>query len=344
MKQSNKGRVLAMIVITLAFFALMIGFVFSPKNTKESKLKANVIIENGEASYHAYRGQLNISRAGEYDIRIDWMPDESCGFLSGFVLYDLDGSVITFCTGQIVDAGFLPMKLEKDIYEFEFKIFTSEDELNAFLKDCGDDYTSDGGIFEGYKDGQWEVEYTVRATLAAKYMLFIFLVGCAAYGIIMALLILRMCHEGKPEYDERQKLVNGKAYEYGFYTMLVLGVTYSFAWFCGLADEFITPGAAVELILLVVCAVVGIYNVFNDGYLAVNAYEGRVIAALTGIFFLNVLAVVLAVKGGTLITDGKAGYSFSNVFCGVFILALIIAICIKKARRNREDDDEELEA
>ena len=344
MKQSNTGRIVAMIVLTIAFLALMLGFVLSPKNTKKTTLKVNVIVENGEATYRSFTGKFNISRAGTYDIAVKWWPEEDTGVISGFVLYDLDGSIMHFCTGQAVQAGFVPTRLEKAEYSFDILIFASEEEVDNFLRKCDEDYTSSGDKFEGYKDGMWEIEYTASATLSTNWMVLVFFAGCIMYGLLMTLIVFRMCHEGKPEYDERQKLVNGKAYEYGFYTMLALCVTYIFAWFTGVADEFLSPGVAVALITLIVAAVVGIYNVVNDGYIAVNAYEGRVIAALSGILAVNILATIGGIRTGRLIEDGKLGLSSVNAFCGLLMLALIVAIVIKKACNKREDDDEELEA
>lgn len=337
MKQNNTGRIIAMIVLTIAFLALMFGFAFSPKNARKTELNANVIIENGEVSGGVFRGKFNISRAGRYDVSVRWWPEDDPGFISGFVLYDLDGSVITFCTGQMVEAGFNPIRFEKAEYDFEIKVFASEEKLNEFLNDCGQDYTSEGEAFNGYRDGQWHVTYTVKASLDMKWVFLVFVISCAVYGFIMALIIFRMCHEGKPEYDERQKLVNGKAYEYGFYTMLVLGVTYSLASICGFADEFISPGVAVALIVLITGAVVGLYNVVNDGYIAVNAYEGRVIGSLSAILAVNILATIGGIKTGNIIKNGKLGFSSINVFCGLLMITLIIAICIKKARSGRED-------
>ncbi len=344
MKQNNTGRIIAMIVLTIAFIALVFGFACSPKNTRKTEVNANVIVENGEATYLGFRGEFNIARAGKYDIHVNWWPEDDPGFISGFVLYDLDGSILSFCTGQKVQAGFLPIQLEKAEYSFEIKIFDSEDKLNEFLNDCGEDYASDGDVFTGYRDGQWHVTYTITASLATKWMLFILAIGCVMYAVLMTLIIFRMCHEGKPEYDERQKLVNGKAYEYGFYTMLVLSVIYVLAWFMGIADEFLSPGVAVMLITLIVAAVVGIYNVINDGYIAVNAYEERVIATLSAILAVNILATIGGIRTGSLIKDGKLGISSVNAFCGLLMLALIVAIVIRKARNKKEDDDEELEA
>lgn len=344
MKQSNTGRIVTMIVLTIAFLALMLGFVLSPKNTKKTTLKAGVIVENGEATYKEFKGKFNIVRAGQYDINVKWMPKEDPGFISGFVLYDLDGSVILFCTGQKVEAGFLPIRMEKAEYNFEIKIFTSEEAVDEFLSSCDHEYTSSGDAFEGYEDGEWEVEYTVTATLSSRWMIIVFFAGCIMYGLLMVFIIFGMCHEGKPEYDERQRLVNGKAYEYGFYTMLALCVTYIFAWFTGAADDFLSPGVAVALIMLIVAAVVGIYNVLNDGYLAVNAYEERVIATLSAILAINILATIGGIRTGNLIKDGKLGISSVNAFCGLLMLALIVAIVIRKARNKKEDDDEELEA
>ncbi|MCR4678291.1 MAG: hypothetical protein K5679_06010 [Lachnospiraceae bacterium] len=344
MRKSNTGRIIAMIVLTLGFLILMFGFVLSPKNTRKTHLNVGVIVENGEAAYRDFKGKFNIERPGKYDITVEWMPDEDAGFISGFALYDLDRSVTAFCTGQQVRAGFLPIRLEKAEYEFEIRIFASEEELNEFLSSCDNDCTVSGDRFTGYKDGAWTVDYTVTATLSSKWMLLIFTVGCAMYALLMALLIFRMCHEGKPEYDERKKLVNGKAYEYGFYTMLVLSVIYVLAWFMGIADEFLSPGVAVMLITLIVAAVVGIYNVINDGYIAVNAYEGRVIASLSAILAVNILATIGGIRTGSLIKDGKLGISSVNAFCGLLMLALIVAILIRKARSKKENDDEELEA
>ena len=44
MKQNNTGRIIAMIVLTIAFIALVFGFACSPKNTRKTEVNANVIV------------------------------------------------------------------------------------------------------------------------------------------------------------------------------------------------------------------------------------------------------------------------------------------------------------
>ena len=138
--------------------------------------------------------------------------------------------------------------------------------------------------------------------------------------------------------NERQKLVNGNGYKWGFYTLFGLLLIYSLLSYSGMAG-FMSPAVFCEAAIIVGAMVMVSYTLINDGYFAVNAMSGRIIGIIAVLFLLSLAGTVFFFINGTFFKDGSFGMGF-NILLITVMLALFLAICFVKRNRGESEDEE----
>lgn len=159
-----------------------------------------------------------------------------------------------------------------------------------------------------------------------------------AVGGILAIVLLRITKKRgsgrKCEYDERQEVVRGRGFKYGFFTMMI----------CNLLIGLLMGGdvlktetwmlllfAATLLALLVqVC-----YCIWNDGYFAMNERPRRVLLTFAGIGLLN-----FAIFGINMLRAGEQGvgaFIWVNLMCGLMFVVIGLMLAIKRYGNRLEE-------
>lgn len=171
--------------------------------------------------------------------------------------------------------------------------------------------------------------------------------SCITIGIIVGLLIsiviIKFSNKdgkAKTEYDEMQERERGKAYKYGFWTMCGVGA------FWGCLSLFIPelPFDTFSLFVMTIIAGAGVqavYCVMKDAYIGLNTNRLKtgIVMLIIGLF--NIFNVLMFIIGGKFFVDGKFNASFTNLACGLMILAVGIACLIKNAIDKKEDRADE---
>ncbi len=159
-------------------------------------------------------------------------------------------------------------------------------------------------------------------------------------GIILVVCLFRLANKDgktKSEYDERQKLIRGCGYKYGFFAMTVVEAL----MMCFSACEVKLPVTGVVLHFLGIYAGVLVqisYCVWKDAYWALNNDPKRymVIFLLTGI-----LNFVIPLTSGGIVAGGSLQSGFVNFLCGVLFLIVGIELLLKHLRDVKHDRDGE---
>ena len=166
-----------------------------------------------------------------------------------------------------------------------------------------------------------------------------FVVGILLVVLIKFLFDRRKTEQKKGcEYDERQRLARGKAFQYGFFTLLgwivVTGVIYNdtMPQWCSLIVLNMI-GAGIALLVF------GLYCIAKDAYLSLQERQASVYLT-TGIAGFGNLAGALPhiLEDGGLFEDGKLGISTVNLILGIVFILLFIAFFIKM-RQNQEETE-----
>lgn len=157
------------------------------------------------------------------------------------------------------------------------------------------------------------------------------IVGLVVGLIITAILITIFNKDGKlkTEYDERQKIVRGRAYKYGFYGMVIANAIMLLI-FTSDVDLSVLGMAQYFIPILVGVVVQVTYCIFNDGYVGLNTNMTRFILIMAGVAAFNLFVGLGAQADGEISENGVLQGPFCNLLCAALFLIMAIELIIKK--------------
>lgn len=147
----------------------------------------------------------------------------------------------------------------------------------------------------------------------------------------------RKSKTGNGLYDERQLTAQGKAYKWGFITMMVV----SFAIFIVETWRGRELMAAGEAPIITVCCgatVMSVYCIVKDAYVSI---KGSKIATLVSMGYLGVWQLfygITRLRDDGAVVDGRLGYCWIYFAYALLALSIFISLLVKTLldRRNRE--------
>ena len=161
--------------------------------------------------------------------------------------------------------------------------------------------------------------------------------------VIMFLMIYGVSKAQRLEkaYDERQELVIGKGYKYGFYTILIAGFFYMISLFLDL-KIMVETQFIILTILLAGVLVHSIYCIFNDAFIQVNQKPKGAVILWVFILLINAASLILNMSETEIIVNGKInGIFYSNALILVFYSFIMIAMIINLEKNKKGVADEE---
>lgn len=162
-----------------------------------------------------------------------------------------------------------------------------------------------------------------------------------SFGIIAGLLICyvvlkKINKNGKvrTDYDERQKVVRGKAYTWGFYGIVIAN---AILMLLSSVDGVIKMlGFSAFFIPIFVGIVVQIsYSIFKDGYVGQNTNMTKYIIFMTLVSIINIGFGIYEIVDNTMMVDGVLQNGFLNLLCGALFIIMAIELIIKKVIDKR---------
>lgn len=161
-------------------------------------------------------------------------------------------------------------------------------------------------------------------------------------GLVVAALLIRWVrvrgHKKRCEFDERQELIRGRGFKYGFYTLLIYMFFYGFLE-SALEHPFIDPMVGAYIGCMVGIVVWAGYGIWNDAYLALNENVKRVYIIFIGVFVMNLAVGIMQIVEGNLIEDGMLSVGGLNLSCCLMMLALLLILGAKRIHDRRMEDE-----
>ena len=151
--------------------------------------------------------------------------------------------------------------------------------------------------------------------------------------------------EKKDRYDERQQILIGKGYKYGFYGILFYNAFYAAAgsW---LGSSLFEPGPAAFMNICIGLIVFAAYCIWNGAYFALNYRSNRYIILLIVLTVINYGAGISFLLGGVpMIENGLLTTSATNFMCAGLLTVILLLLLIRKlvpVKDEDEDDEEEM--
>lgn len=173
---------------------------------------------------------------------------------------------------------------------------------------------------------------------SSEYLWGVLIGFLVSFGIVYLLItVLRKRRGGHGQYDERQTLVQGRAYKASLFTLLfyLLAV--------GLFDLFtgIRWCSLFVCVMIGICLSIGVYAmicIVNDAYISVREKPRFTLLLLTVVSVMNLVpGIANLLHPGYLLTGGILNEHITNLLVGVLLLALAIGLLLRILRSKREE-------
>lgn len=134
------------------------------------------------------------------------------------------------------------------------------------------------------------------------------------------------------EYDERQELIRGRAFKYGFLAMMVYFAVFGIG--SGILDHELVPTRILCVIGIGIgLTVFAVYAIWHDAYYALKEKPTAYIVLFLAVIVLNVFAAVRFWVGHE---PGVSPVSMNLIFAAVFLVILIVQL-MKMAKDKKEE-------
>ena len=161
-------------------------------------------------------------------------------------------------------------------------------------------------------------------------------------AIAVSIFVWKKYKKGKkPYYDERQELIRGRAFRYGFYAMIFWIAISMFAEFLFERTLF-DRGAFAFITVIAGVGVNVVYSILSGSYFYVNMNRRKYIIILIAATVINFISSVAMIARGGIIVDGVLTYKCVNILVTILLVAVLAAIYIRdKAEKlvEQRDDD-----
>ena len=161
------------------------------------------------------------------------------------------------------------------------------------------------------------------------------LAGMAAgllVGLIVAAIIMKLTKINgrmKCEYDERQSVIRGKGYKYGFFAFMICNFLHGMSYAAEITLP-LDPAAFAVLSIIIALAVQISYCIWNDAYFSLNENKTRVLIVFAVIGIVNLVLGIFGLCEGRAIENGVLNFRCTNLFCGVLFLYIFCVLFLKR--------------
>lgn len=166
------------------------------------------------------------------------------------------------------------------------------------------------------------------------------MVGLAA-GIVAGLIFVAFLFRKKVldcHFDERQELARGKAFQYGFFTLLIS--TYVYGTSDVVFGRWCDALAGVTICLAISLCVFAVTCILKDAYLSLREKPRVVMTMFALLTLINLGFGVMYGVSGDLVEDGVLTFRAVNPIIGLATLVILIVYIINHLLRSREEEAE----
>lgn len=340
MKSKKKITIVicSVLIVLLVAFACMMIISDTPASKGSIIFKGEVNVEDGVPSPASETKKFIVEEDGKYYWIYDWMGEP--GMITGMSIKDADGVSVFACTAEGCYAESEPMELKAGTYEVEVVYLTNDEDMRAFLADNG--ITEVGTELYNYaENGNWSTEYTVglESASATSILFKMALILGVVIGLLVVVIILAVTKTGddtKNQFDERQELVRGKGFQYGFFAIMISNAVLLFmkAFEISLFSDL---QVAMVLSIVIGVSVFASYCIWNDGYFALNENRKSLLVMFGVIGLLNLVIGIGNIFAGVVIENGAFTFRSTNLFCSMMFIVVFIMLLLKQIKDGKEE-------
>ena len=140
------------------------------------------------------------------------------------------------------------------------------------------------------------------------------------------------------DFDERQQLLRGKAFQKGFFTMMIFSAAYWALVQLILRRPLMEDGVSGLACLFAGIAVFAMDCILHDAFFTVKNKPKSYIALFAVCTLCQIPAAFANIREGRMVRDGVLSFGVIPVLSGATFLAVLIAIIIQQARPEKDED------
>lgn len=338
MKNKKKITIIICSILIVLLIALCPILIIMDTPIQEIHFTGKVTVEDGVANPAGETISFTVEEDGEYYWFYNWVGLP--GMITGMSVKTSDGEVVFACTAEGCYAESEPMELKAGTYEIETVYLTNDEDMRAFLTDNGiDEIGSEPYTY--IENGAWSTEYTVG--LEENSHLSIGVKVAFVIGLAIGLLVVAIClaaskkgDETKNQFDERQELVRGIGFKYGFFTLMISNAVLLFLKVLEV-PLFGNMEVAMTVSIVAGVAVFASYCIWNDGYFALNENRKSLLIMFGLIGALNIVIGIANLIAGVVIENGALTFRSTNLFCALLFLVIFVVLLLKHIKDGKEE-------
>ena len=160
-------------------------------------------------------------------------------------------------------------------------------------------------------------------------------------GILAGLLFVAFLFKKKildMHFDERQERARGKAFQYGFFTMIIS--TYFYAVSDIMLGHWCDTMVGVSLCIALAICVFAITCILKDAYLSLREKPRTVMTMFALLSTINLGFGGMYALSGDLVEDGVLTFRAVNPIIGAAVLVILIVYIVNYLLRPRDEEAE----
>lgn len=166
------------------------------------------------------------------------------------------------------------------------------------------------------------------------------------FGILIALLIVTILSvakrrkTGKPDdYDERQQLIRGKAYQHAFILTLCVAALYG-ALVAITERAYMADGVAALLVTFIGVGAFAAESILRDAFYTAKNRPKTYILLYAACILSQIFGAFDHISAHDLVQDGVLTMNVMPLACVVLFSVILVCLIVKAVREPKEDDDE----
>lgn len=167
-------------------------------------------------------------------------------------------------------------------------------------------------------------------------LVFIIAFTIAVLGFITA----RLLKNQKPQFDERQELIRGKAYKNAFLAVISYGALYISASLL-IEKEFLTTSVALIIGMFVGLVVYAVYSIWNEAFFSLNQTPKTYIILLICTAFLNAQSGINTIIDGSIVANGTLALKSISLICAVALTIILMTMLVKIVINKKAEQEGE---
>ena len=166
------------------------------------------------------------------------------------------------------------------------------------------------------------------------------LVGIAvAIGIFAVIAAIGKKRGRRGEFDERQELIRGKAYQHAFFAVMLYSALYGLLVVTA-ERPLMEDGLSALVAMFVGVVVFAVESIARDAFFTAKNRPKSYIILYAAVIFSQLVNAVGNIREGGLVQDGVLTMKVLPLVCAAVFAIVLAAIIVKAVQPQKEDDDE----